>query len=201
MCAVDIGWIGIPEEFPGLGGILPNLVHQVSYTLLPAGSEMEGLPFNIAPLLTSIGVAGLGLLLGWAVYRRSAAGELDPLKKLLGPVHTLLENKYYFDELYDIVFVRPSIWFSETFTYLWMDRGLIDGILHTLARLAFSLGGIFKNRFELPVISGGADAIGSGFKIFGRNFRMIQSGRIQEYLTRALAAVVLIAALFYLLLQ
>ena len=194
--AVAIGWIGIPEEFPGLGGLLPNLMHDVVYTVEVSGIYLKAPEFNLVPLLTSIGVASLGLLLGWLVYRNYKAGEVDPVKKLLGPVHTLLENKYYIDELYHVVFVKPAIWVSETFTYMWMDRGVIDGFLHTLARVAFTLGGIFKNRFEMPIISDGADKIGVGFKIFGKNLRLIQSGRVQQYLSLVLVIVVLVGALF-----
>ncbi len=197
--AVSIGWIGIPDEFPVLGGLLPNLMHDVVYTVDVVGIHLEAPPFDLVPLLTSIGVAGLGLLLGWLVYRNYRAGETDPVKKLLGPIHTLLENKYYFDELYNVVFVKPAQWVSETFTYMWMDRGIIDGFLHTLARVAFTLGGIFKDRFEMPVISDGADSIGDGVKIFGRNLRLIQSGRVQQYLSLVVVVVVLFGVLFYLL--
>ena len=47
-----------------------------------------------------------------------------------------MERKYCFDELYDWAFVRPAYWLAETFVYRWLDRGVIDGILHGVARMA-----------------------------------------------------------------
>ncbi len=178
--AVAAGWIGIPEEFPVLGGLLPNWFHEfVGGTLL---ENPHTLPFNAAPMLTSVGVALTGLFLGWLVYRRVPSGAADPLSRPLGAIYRLLQNKYYFDELYDFLFVRPAYWFAETFVYRWLDRGLIDGILHTVGRTALRVGSFLRNAIDLPVVNGFGDAVGEGVKRAGRRFRVIQTGRVQEYL-------------------
>jgi len=191
--AVSYGWVGIPEHFPVIGGLLPNWFHEwVGATL---AVKPEAVEFSFVPLITSLGVALGGLFFGWLVYRNVEAGQEDPLKKPLGPLYALLQNKYYFDELYDVVFVKPSFWISEVFSYRWMDRGVIDGILHTVARVAYSLGGIFRNYIDVPIINGFGDFVGEGTKKLGRTFRVIQTGRVQQYM---LVAVVLVSAsLFY----
>jgi NADH-quinone oxidoreductase subunit L len=190
---VTVGWAGIPEHFPGLGGLFPNWFHEfVGSTLAEAP---EGVAFSWVPLFTSLVVALGGLYLGWLVYRKLPAGADDPLKKPLGPVYTLLKNKYYFDELYDFLFVRPAFWVSKTFTYLWMDRGAIDGILHTVARVAFSLGSIFRNWIDKPIVNGFGDLVGESVKRFGKTFRFVQTGRVQQYMVMAL--VIAFGTLFY----
>ena len=42
-----------------------------------------------------------------------------------GPVHRFVLNKWYFDELYDRIFVRPALWLGRLF---WKggDEGTID---------------------------------------------------------------------------
>src|SRR5512140_2248862 len=93
--AIGYGWVGIPEHFPGLGGLLPNWFHEfVGSTLavLP-----EAAPFNWIPLATSLVVALGGLLIGWLVYRGVKTPEQDFLQI---PV---LKNKWYFDEIYSVV--------------------------------------------------------------------------------------------------
>lgn len=137
------------------------------------------------------------MFFGWLVYRKVDAGAEDPLRKPLGPLYTLLENKYYFDEFYDFAFVRTSTWVSETLSYHWIDRGLIDGILHTVARAAFALGGIFRNYIDVPLVNGFGDFVGEGVKKVGRNFRLIQTGRVQQYMVMAL--VLAFSTLFYFL--
>ncbi len=178
--ALAAGWVGIPEQFPLLGGMLPNWFHDfVGGTLM---GHPHAVPFNAVPLLTSVGVALGGLFLGWLVYRRVPSGAADPLARPLGPLYRLLQNKYYFDEIYDFLFIRPAYWFAETFVYRWLDRGLIDGILHAVGRTALRIGSFLRNAIDLPIVNGFGDAVGEGVKRAGNRFRVIQTGRVQEYL-------------------
>jgi NADH-quinone oxidoreductase subunit L len=185
--AVAAGWVGIPEDFPVLGGLLPNWFHGfVGGTLL---EQPPAINFNPIPLLTSITVSLLGLFCGWLVYRNVKAGAPDPLVKALGPVHTLLKRKYYFDEIYDRLIVRPAYWLAETFTYKFLDGKVIDGALHTIAMVAGSVGTYLRRYIDLPVINGGADLIGESVKRAGRDGRVIQTGRVQGYLIVGVACV------------
>ena len=182
--AIIAGWPGIPGDFPLIGGFIPNFVHEfVGETL---AEHPEAISFSWIPLLISLGVSLGGLALGWWVYRDIPAGAPDPLEKPLGPIYKLLKNKYYFDELYGFIFVRPSLWLSETFTYLWLDRTIIDGFLHFVSRITFSLGGVFRNYIDKPVINGFGDFVGESVKRIGRSGRYIQTGRVQQYMIMAL---------------
>ena len=69
-----------------------------------------------------------------------------------------------------------------------------------MARFAVWLGGIFLNRFETPVITGTADMLADGVQLFGRNFRVIQTGKVQQYMLLALVNVIAFGLLFYFLL-
>ena len=178
--AVAAGWVGIPEHFPVIGGLIPNWMHDfVSGTLLEHPHPVD---FNAIPLLVSVGVALGGLFLGWLVYRRVPAGAKDPLARVLGPIHTLLKRKYYFDELYDLLFVRPAYWLAETFSSKWIDLGVIDGFLHAIGRITMRVGDFLRNYIDLPVINGSADRLSEGVKGAGSRFRVVQTGRVQQYL-------------------
>jgi NADH-quinone oxidoreductase subunit L len=191
--AVTAGWAGIPEHFPLLGRLSANWFHEfVGSTLAEAP---ETVAFSAVPLLTSLVVSLGGLYLGWLAYRQVSAGAEDPLRAPLGPVYTVLKNKYYIDELVNFLFVRPAKWLSETFVYQWVDRGLIDGTLHLIARALFSLGSIFRNWIDKPVVNGFGDLVGETVKWFGRTFRFVQTGRVQQYMVMAL--VIAFGTLFY----
>jgi NADH-quinone oxidoreductase subunit L len=178
--ALAVGWLGIPDDFPILGGILPNWFHEfVGGTLL---EHPHAPAFNIVPLLTSLVVALGGLGLGWLVYREIKAGDRDPLEKPLGAIYGVLKNKYYFDELYDRMFVRPAYWFAETFTARWLDRGLIDGILHAIGKFSLRLGSFLRNSFDLPIVNGLADRISQIVRRSGFVARIAQTGQVQGYL-------------------
>jgi NADH-quinone oxidoreductase subunit L len=191
--AIAAGWPGIPLDFPFIGGFIPNFIHDfVGATL---AEHPQAVTFNWFPLLISLAVSLGGLFLGWFVYKDLPAGAPDPLEKPLGPLYKLLKNKYYFDELYDLIFVRPAYWISRTFTYLWLDRTIIDGVLHASARVTFSIGGFFRNYIDKPIVNGFGDFVGESVKRIGRSARFIQTGRVQQYMVMAL--IIAFSTLFY----
>jgi NADH-quinone oxidoreductase subunit L len=191
--AIGYGWVGIPEQFPVLGGLVPNWFHEfVGSTLaeIPAVA-----PFNLIPLLTSLTVALGGLLIGWLIYRNVQATQEDFLQI---PV---LKNKWYIDEIYDFLFVKPASWFAETFVYKWMDKGVIDGTLNSVGTATASIGSTVRNYFDLPVINRFfGDGTSNLIRWIGSKLRPIQSGRIQQYMLVSLLVLLVIAGLLYYLL-
>ncbi|MEN8172745.1 MAG: hypothetical protein ABFS03_07665, partial [Chloroflexota bacterium] len=192
--AVGYGWVGIPEDFMGLHIWPENMFHGIVYSLTEHQRPAH-IHFNWIPLIISLSVALGGLLLGWLVYRKVEVGQEDPLKKPLGPLYPVLQNKYYFDELYDLIFVKPAAWISETLSYQWLDRGLIDGILHGIARVTYRTGSLFRDYIDVPIINGFGDLVGESVKKFGHKVRGIQTGRIQQYMVFAL--ITAFGTLFY----
>ena len=193
--AVAFGWLGIPDNFLGTDGIFYNYYHHfvgatIEETFIMLNElgihvhEIQTLPFNWVPLIVSLVVALGGLFWGWWVYGRKpleSPEAVDPAARRLGPTAwDILYNKYYMDELYANYVVRPTEWFSDTFVYQWVDKGLIDGTLHLIARTVYTIGQYMK-RFEEVVISDGVDWVKDGFLDMAREFRTIQTGKLQEY--------------------
>ena len=52
--------------------------------------------------------------------------------------------------------------------------------------------------FDLPVVNGFGDFVGEGVKRFGRTFRVIQTGKIQQYLLVLMAIIVVLGAVLLL---
>jgi NADH-quinone oxidoreductase subunit L len=190
--AIGFGWVGIPEHFPVLGGILPNWFHEFVGSTLAV--TPEAVAFSWVPLITSLLVALGGLFLGWRAYRNVNAPAEDRLQI------PLLKNKYYFDELYAFLFVRPAQWVAEKFTSQFMDQTVIDGVLHSLARLSLFLGNAFRNYFDKPFINEFlGDGTGKVVKSSGSGLRKIQAGRIQYYMVVSIVMLVIFAFLYYFL--
>jgi NADH-quinone oxidoreductase subunit L len=193
--AVGAGWAGIPATFPLLGGVIPNWFEEFVIGVGFPQGHAAAAHASLIPLLTSLVVSLGGLYLGWTTYRGIKAGAPDPLKRPLGGVYTLLKNKYYVDEIYDVAFVRPARWLADTFTSLWMDRTVIDGFLHAIARAALWLGNVFRNFFDVPVVNGAGDGTGWLVRSFGFALKVVQTGRVQQYLVTALLVMAAVAAI------
>jgi len=192
--AITAGWIGIPDAFPGLGGLVPNWLGEFLAPMLPVEHAEE--VHSLVPLLTSLVVSLGGLGLGWLVYRSVPAGQADPLARPLDGLYSVLKNKYYIDEIYQVVFIRPARWLAETFTYRWLDKGLIDGILHGIARIAWQVGKALRFAFDLPVINGTGDAIAEGSRGIGGLLSRNQTGLIQQYMIRTVAVALVVGVLY-----
>lgn len=196
--AVSVGWAGIPKAFPLLGGLIPNWFEGFVGHLGAAGTEAAP-AFSVIPLVTSLVVALGGLFLGWWVYRSLPDGAPDPVKKVLGGFYSVLKNKYYIDEAYHFLFVRPACWMAETFSSKWIDRELIDNFLHGVAYLFLWLGSAFRRFFDVPVVNGAGDGAGKAVRQFGFALKPVQTGRVQQYMLTALAIVLVFAIIFYLI--
>jgi len=72
-----------------------------------------------------------GLAAAWLMYVRAPRLPAE-LAERHAVLHRFLLNKWYFDEIYDAVFVRPAMWLGRT---LWKrgDGSVIDGFLNGLA--------------------------------------------------------------------
>ena len=56
-------------------------------------------------------------------------------------LYLLLLHKYYVDEFYAAVIVRPLLWISTNVLWHGVDEGVIDGIVNGSARVARESGG------------------------------------------------------------
>jgi NADH-quinone oxidoreductase subunit L len=82
---------------------------------------------KISPFIAML----LGFGLAWQFYIRRP--ELPAiLARQQAPLYRFLLNKWYFDELYDLIFVRPARWLGS---FLWKrgDGNVIDGFLNGVA--------------------------------------------------------------------
>ena len=86
--------------------------------------DMETVPGYISLLPTVMMV--VGFVVAWLMYIRypGSAARLAQSNRLL---YNFLLNKWYFDELYDFLFVRPAFWIGRLF---WKggDGAIIDGL-------------------------------------------------------------------------
>ncbi len=196
--ALFAGFVGVPQEFPILGSIFsPDgnpMFHWLEYGVIDLYNiRPQHPPFNVVPVATSFIVALGGLYLGWRMYGRKPlqAGEVDPMQRILGDtVYTMLQRRYYFDDLYSTLFVRPSQWFARQVN-VFLDKGVIDGTLHAIARFFTWLGDFIK-MLNSWLIDGVGDGIPRGIYTVGGWLRGTQTGRIQQYLLVVLIAVLVI---------
>jgi NADH-quinone oxidoreductase subunit L len=84
-------------------------------------------------MLLTVALSGLGFLIAYVSYCRQTSCPVDSPSWPAAVFTRLLLNKYYIDELYDAVIVRPfttcSRWLARVF-----DPGVIDGLVNGIAK-------------------------------------------------------------------
>lgn len=180
--AVALGWIGIPAHFPLIGGIVPNwLEHFMEPYIEYMGIHVAHPSFSWVPLLTSLVVALGGLAVGYVIYGKGlAAGQIDPLRKALGPIWWLFHRKYYVDEFYAFT-ILPFVRGLSKFLYWVDDVWVIDPIVDAIGRIGVKLS-FFWAAFDRYVIDGVVTGIGAIADRTGGVLRNSQDGHVQVYL-------------------
>ncbi len=86
--------------------------------------EMENVPWLVSLSPTLMMLAGLGVAYYMYLVDRTAP---ERLADLFPALYRFLLNKWYFDELYDVIFVRPAFAIGRLF---WKggDGAVIDGL-------------------------------------------------------------------------
>jgi NADH:ubiquinone oxidoreductase subunit 5 (subunit L)/multisubunit Na+/H+ antiporter MnhA subunit len=135
-----------------------------------------------------------GLIVAFLLYGLRVVNPADIARQLRG-LHGFLVEKWQFDHLYDVAFVRPVMVVSRWFAAF--DRVVIDGFLHSLTYAALDVSRLDR-RFDEGVIDGLVNVVGEGIFAIGRSLRVIQTGSLRQYVMFIAIGVV---ALFMLLMM
>ncbi len=149
------GWMGIPEglgaRLGGIGNAFEGWLHPV-FADVPAhgaaGAEgvhaSASLEFGL--MGASVAIAALGILAAWWLYLRNPALP-GAIAARLGRLYRLLLHKYWIDELYAVLVVRPYRAISW-FAWRVIDDGLIDGLGVRGTGALVKLGSRFASGWE-----------------------------------------------------
>jgi len=95
--------------------------------VLPANNSLEAAHHVESWVKLTPTIAGVaGIILAYVMYQ-FVKSLPQILASVFKPVYNFLLNKWYFDELYEAVFVKPSLWIGKI---LWLegDKAIIDGL-------------------------------------------------------------------------
>jgi NADH-quinone oxidoreductase subunit L len=128
------GWIGIGGRFEHFlapvfqTGASAELAHE-------ATDKVASGPTETLLMLISISAAVLGLLLAWTLYFRRPQLPAR-IAASLGGLYRVVASKYYIDELYAVLFIKPVIDCSTTILWHGVDQGAIDATVNNSATAA-----------------------------------------------------------------
>jgi NADH-quinone oxidoreductase subunit L len=144
--------------------------------------------------LIALGAALIGAVFAYLVYMR---GALDPAetKEQFAFLYRLFERKWYFDELYSALLVRPALVVAN-WCRLADSKG-IDGIVNGTAKVTLNVSK-WDGLFDKNVIDGLVNVLARTIHGLGTRLRRAQTGQLRNYVVfLALAALAIFAVLSY----
>ncbi|CUS95596.1 NADH-dehyrogenase subunit F, TMs, (complex I) C-terminus, partial [Candidatus Kryptonium thompsonii] len=142
--SVTAGFIGIPESFG-----LKNLFHHwlepafedANAKLILESTHSTSTEFMLMFISVLISVGGILLARYLYLKRMNIVAKLT---QTFSGVYKLVYNKYYVDEIYDTIVVKPIKWGSEKLLWRFFDVKVIDGIVNGSARVTSIVSSVVR---------------------------------------------------------
>ncbi|MBN2554857.1 MAG: NADH-quinone oxidoreductase subunit L [Anaerolineales bacterium] len=179
--------VGGGLNLPGLHSLAGWLEHTLGHSHI--------LEFNylVAGISTALALFAIGL--AWLLYGRKPMkqGEEDPLKRILGPVFSGIANKWWIDELYGAVFIRPyaalSTWLAEVVDWKFWHDWFHDSVI---AKGFRGLTAWLSMDVDLKVIDAIADGIARLTGSLSERMSALQTGYVRSYALSMFVGMVLL---------
>jgi NADH:ubiquinone oxidoreductase subunit 5 (subunit L)/multisubunit Na+/H+ antiporter MnhA subunit len=186
--AICIGWTlpftnfgvqNLLEQARPIGTLATTHGTLMTGLTVPKEHDSHAWPIALPAGLIAITMAILGILMATIVYLWKL-WSADKIRVALLPLYSLCWHKWWFDELYDWVFVRPTLLIAS-FVATIVDRGLIDGIIHWCAAIAKGLSAVVSVVGDRFFIDNFVDTLAEKTWDLGLSLRSIQTGRLRQY--------------------
>jgi len=182
--AVTAGWLNIP-------GVTSYFTDAVGKVLVPAGDHhAEAINFAIALSASLVGLLAIGL--GYLLWYPDKETQQERDTFRIPVLYPLLVNKYYIDDFYMDVIVRPIRGPIARATD-WFNGHVIDAVVNGVG---FGTKALAKPiyAFDQRGLDGAINASAAGTAGTGTFLRMFQTGKVQQYAVMIFAGTVLLVA-------
>jgi NADH-quinone oxidoreductase subunit L len=134
------GWFALPTFFQG-PDYFANFLGPIFGGHESVEAVTEAATHQLELILAGVAVASalIGLGVAYWLYVKKPT-KPDELAKSMKPAYTTLLNKYYIDELYAFLVVRPLLWLSTNVFWKAADVAGIDGTVNGIAHGAAAIG-------------------------------------------------------------
>jgi NADH-quinone oxidoreductase subunit L len=180
------GWFFAAIERPL--SIVPELLQPASNALFhDVLHDVHGTAMTL-----SILIAAAGILLAFAVYQWKKISA-DNLAKRAGVLYRGASGLWYFDEIYDRVFVKGL--FLLTKISQWVDTYIIDAFVNGTAVVARGISTV-SGWIDNNIVDGLVNATASTADRAGGLLSHVQTGRLQTYLVYIVFSFLVLFILF-----
>jgi NADH-quinone oxidoreductase subunit L len=141
--------------------------------------------------ILALGAAGFGFVFAALVYGLRRLDPADAVAQFPG-VYRFLQHKWYFDEAYSALLVRPALVVAHWAR--WFDTRVIDGVVDSTAKGTVQVSQ-WNGRFDNGIIDGLVNLTADVVYATGAWLRNVQTGYLRSYVLFLVLAVIGLYAL------
>ena len=187
------GWVATPAAFADIGLHITAFEHYlepaVAMPNAQGAGEHHGTSMEWLLMAASVGLALAGIFLAKSMFDRKREG--DAMQKRLGfSLHYLLYNKYFVDEIYDVLFVNGFAKGGGT-AFSNFDARVVDGGVNGAGWLT-RLSSNATIWWDTWIVDGSIRLMAFSIKFASYPMRMLQTGMVQNYAFFLVAGVLVI---------
>ena len=188
-------FLGLPAAWTHVAPALERWLEPVLVAQVRFAEEPRALEFVFQGL--GVLAASIGFLAARALYKddRNSALLAARIERWKG-LWTTVYNKYYVDEFYEWLVLRPAARFARAMS--WFDGEVIDRLVNLAGTVTRGFAGI-DGAIDRYLVDGAVNAVGAATMGLGRSLRLVQTGRIQTYLYGALGGALVVVLVNFLI--
>jgi NADH-quinone oxidoreductase subunit L len=168
---------------------------QVVREAVPTVGDVEHFEHSGAVMAMAVAAGLGGLLFGWVVFSLGAV-YLEKLKRPVRFLEAACTNKFWFDELYREVVLRPA--YAAASLFALVDAKGVDGLVNAVGRGGIATS-VASGLHDAIVVDGAVNDVGAVCQAGGAAVSRTQSGRIRFYLSLSVGAVAVVLVLIRIL--
>jgi NADH-quinone oxidoreductase subunit L len=152
------------------GVLLTHVVH-------PSEHDSHLDKYHVPAEIWAFGTAMSGFMLAVVFYGLRILNPAE-VRAQFRPIYEFLIHKWYFDELYNILFVQPTLFIARRIAQF--DKTVIDGLIDRLA-LGVRMISHLDDLFDRYVIDGLVNTVSKWIYAIGLWFHGAETGRLRQY--------------------
>ncbi len=139
-------------------------------------------------LILSLIMIAAGFLLARRMYLTHATDPAE-VSKRFGPMHKIISNKYYFDEIYAVGVVGSLKKLNHALS--WFDKNVLDAVVN-LTALITRFVAFVSSLFDTYVIDGLVNFWRGFIRSASAVLRLLQTGNARDYITWSIVGVIIL---------
>ncbi len=176
--AEDLSLSGLLESARPAGTLATTSGVLLTHWVWPNEHASHQPSIAVPVTMIAIGTAFVGFVLATLMYGLRKLSP-DDVRRQFQPIYRFLVNKWWFDELYDKIIIKPTL--IEARFVSGIDKNWIDRFVDGVAAFTKTVSVVWDRVADRTIVDGCINLFASWTYSLGLTLRAVQTGKLRQY--------------------